>query len=311
MLNRGATLIELMVYMAIVAVLSGLFIGILGTSARVQVREVASNEVSNQANFVLQTIQRLIRESSNVEAVSSGNNPDTTASEIGYLKLRMKDSGSDPTCISLVDVSGTGAITITQGPQDQTPGSPGNAKCKEPNPATQNIITNKVTISLSPPGLTFTKSANPPGHDLVQIDLSLTASGVNPAAQVPKVVRSAVGRVSAATFDSSLIPAGVGSFDIGSSGTPWQNLFVDGTITQSGNYPNNGSRGQLIVGANEGDICNNICQAHLGSGSSCAKAFKLEFSSGTNIVLKGFSGGCGAQINSLQDYGGVCFCQNP
>src|SRR3989344_4737698 len=123
MKQNGFTLIEVLLYVAILAMIAGLFTGILTVAARFQVTQSASNEVSQQLNFAMQTIQRLVRESSNIEKAcpnldisicptgNDGNNPDTTTSEIAYLKLRMKDPAKDPTCISLVDDDDTGPGT--------------------------------------------------------------------------------------------------------------------------------------------------------------------------------------------------------
>jgi len=60
----GFTLIEVILYAAILAMLVGLFAGTITLTTRVQVHERASTELANQLNFTMQTIQRLIREAS-------------------------------------------------------------------------------------------------------------------------------------------------------------------------------------------------------------------------------------------------------
>ena len=93
--KNAFTLVELLVYTGIFAVVSGLMIGILTTTLRVNQRESASAEATSQLNFVLQTIQRLTRESSAIIVNSSSTNfntDDTIGSQQTRLVLRMKDS---------------------------------------------------------------------------------------------------------------------------------------------------------------------------------------------------------------------------
>ena len=61
--KAGFTLIELLIYMAVFAIAVGLLSGILVTFTRVQGRESASAEVTQQLAFVQTTIQRLVERS--------------------------------------------------------------------------------------------------------------------------------------------------------------------------------------------------------------------------------------------------------
>ena len=265
-MRKGFSLIELLIYVGILGVTSTLLIGILTTSTRVQVHEVSLAEVGNQANFVLQTIQRLVRESSLVEEANQGDNLDTSGVEVSYLKLRMKDDAKDPTCVSLLS---DGVIYVTQG----SAGIAGN--CKEAL-ATNAIITDKVTTPTGDPaGLSFNLVQNAPGKDLVEVGLTLDFANAPPGGQYSKTLSTAIGRVSAATFDSDLIPSTADTRDIGQGIARWQDLFVNnidvsGTISQPGNY-NGGNRGFMMIGAPALTSCDIVCQTH---GLTCSDVFR-------------------------------------
>ncbi|MEK7554629.1 MAG: prepilin-type N-terminal cleavage/methylation domain-containing protein [Patescibacteria group bacterium] len=282
-MNRsGFSLIELLIYIGILAVISVLFIGILTTSTRVQVHEIALAEVGNQANFVLQTIQRLVRESSLVEEVGQdnpgtpnvfeGDNNDTQEIEISYMKLRMEDFAKDPTCISLLS---DGIVYVMQGTGSTLD------SCKS-NVSISSLITNKVTVptDTDPVGLTFTIAANDPARNVVDVQLTMSYLNPPPGGNYSKILQTAVGRVSAATFDSDLLsPAGLPTpHNIGAPNNPWDNLFVNninvsGNISQSGNF-NGTNRGYMIVGAQTdmNQTCSAICSQH---GLTCTTGYNF------------------------------------
>ncbi len=208
--NKAFTLIELLLYTAIFAVVGGLMVGILLTVTQVQQRESAGAEITGQMNFVMQTIQRLVSQSSNIEI--------ETGVATSTLKLRMQDSAKDPTCLSLVD----GVIKLAEGPGE----NPG-----ECNTDTSDLTSSRVIVD----ALTFKKFAQYPGHDTVSIDLTMTYNTTNPKGQVQRTLSSAIARVSAATFDSNVLP-GSTSFTIGQSGSAWQNVFVNDGSAGSPSY---------------------------------------------------------------------------
>ncbi|NCN95077.1 type II secretion system protein, partial [Candidatus Wolfebacteria bacterium] len=82
--NKGFTLIEVLLYTIIFAIVGGLMTGILLTVTQVQQRESASAEVTGQLNFIMQRLRQIVSESSNIE-IEAGVITST-------LKLRMKDS---------------------------------------------------------------------------------------------------------------------------------------------------------------------------------------------------------------------------
>ena len=322
-MRKGFSLIELLIYVSILGVISVLFIGILTTSTKVQVHEVALAEVGNQANFVLQTIQRLVRESSVIEeaitddpgtpVVNEGNNLDTLATEVAYVKLRMKAEDRDPTCISL---GSDKIIYVMQG----RGGNPQDCKNLAPSGA---IITSKVEVPIHPtngPGLLFSRTANPPAHDILEVSLTLNHSTSNPGAVFSKTLDTAIGRVSAATFDSDLIPATGNPRSIGQGIARWQNLFVNtidvsNFINQGGNY-NGLGRGFMMIGGEIGQTCDAICVAH---GLTCPAWGFYEFRQCTNCqsnsgdYVMRRQGNCATAIGIGSAFptvtGGLCACQ--
>jgi len=197
--KKGFTLIEVLLYTAIFAIVGGLTTGILLTVTQVQQRESASAEVTGQLNFVMQRLRQIVSESSNIEIPTS-----TTPSTL--LKLRMQATSTDPTFISLS----------------------GNAiQLKEGSSATTTLTSDRVIVDT----LNFKKFTQYPGHDTLSLDIQMTYNSQNPKSRVQRTLSSAIARVSAATFDSNLLP-GATSYTIGQSGSTWQNVFVgDGSIT--------------------------------------------------------------------------------
>ncbi len=200
----GFTLIEILLYTAIFAVVGGLMVGILLTVTQVQQRESAGAEVTGQLNFIMQTVQRLVSKSSNIE-IEPGIATST-------LKLRMEDPAKDPTCLSLVN----GVVKLAEGPG----ANPNDCKT-----TTSDLTNSRVIVNT----FNFKKFTQYPGHDTVSIDLTITYNTANPKGQVQRTLSSAIARVSAATFDSNLLP-GSATFEIGQAGSPWQNLYLSGVL---------------------------------------------------------------------------------
>ncbi len=240
--NGGFSLVELLLYSGIFAVIGSLMTGVLFTVTRVGEGTPSAVEVSNQVNFVMQTINRLVKESSAVMVNCSTAEPvkDNDQAEglncAGYtdgqsflgksqpvLRLRMNDYLGNPTdrdpIVIWKDIS-TGAIKI-----------------KESSAAATDLTTSRVVADK----LEFRKFTNYPGHDTIAIDLQLSFNTQNPAEKAERYVQGAISRVSAATFDAGLFP-GASGFDIGLSGTPWrdlniQNAYVTGKMGIGVNPP--------------------------------------------------------------------------
>ncbi len=197
--NKGFSLVELLIYISIVTVVSGFLTVILMTTTRVHNQESADAEVTGQIDFVMQTVNRLVRESSNVENATSAS-----------LKLRMKDSAKDPTCVSLAG----GVIKLSEG---NTTGNP-----QDCSPSTSDLTNSRVIVDQ----LSFKKFSQYPGHDTVSVDLQMSYNTQNPQIKVSRSLQSAIGRVSAATFDSDVLPGGSYNFSLGQSGSPWTRIFM-------------------------------------------------------------------------------------
>ena len=222
-MEKAFTLVEVLIYTAITAIIGMLLTGILLTVSQVHQRESAATEVGSQLNFIIQRIGQLTRESSNIE-IAAGVSTST-------LKLRMKDPAKDPTCISLVN----GVIKLAEGP---------GANKNECTTTTSDLTNNRVIVD----SLNFKKFTTYPGHDTISIDIQITYNSQNPKSQVTRNLTSAIARVSAATFDSSILP-GSTSYEIGQQGSPWSRTYLsDGTaLNPSYTFGNDTSLGIFKV----------------------------------------------------------------
>jgi len=210
--SRGFTLIELIVYTAIFAIVAGILTSIFLVIINSQKKTSVSNEVTQQLNFVLVTAKRLIGDSSLVEAVYEGANPSSTCSSFCTLKLRRTDPTKDPTIIS----SNASGIYLQEGSSTQV-----------------TLTTNKVLVN----NLRLVKHEIPGGHAVVEISTSFSYNTSNPTFALTKAIQSAIARVNAATFDADLIPNQDNTFDIGQIGSNlrWKNGRFSGDLTVAGN----------------------------------------------------------------------------
>lgn len=203
--SRGFTLAELLIYVGILAVSAGMLTGILQTVTQTQVEESAQNEVSGQLTFAMQTMQRLVRQSSYID-MDAGVSSNT-------LQLKMSDSDQDPD-------SSTDDYTIVY-LED------GKIYIKEGANAAQSITSDTVTVD----SLSFTKFTQYPAQDIVQIDLALSGTEPVSGQTITRALRSAVSRASAATFDSDLIPGADNTYQVGSSSYKWRDAQFAGSIS--------------------------------------------------------------------------------
>src|SRR3989344_3724735 len=136
--KSGFSLIEILIYTGIIAMVGTFFGGILVSVTNIQNKQTAGGEVNQQLSFVLNNIQRIIRESSVID-MESGVVTDN-------LVLRMEDPVKDKTLIYFSD----GQIFLKEGEAS-------------PVPLTSSLV--KVD------SLSFYKISSYPGHDSVQIDI--------------------------------------------------------------------------------------------------------------------------------------------
>ena len=195
----GFTLIEVLIYTVIFAVSSIFLVSILIVITRIQSRQTSVNEINQQITFVGSTIQRLVRESSLVD-MESGVATTT-------LTLRMESSELDPTLI-YVDASDT-VIYLKEGTS--------NAVALTDS----NVEVNTFLV---------TKYENPGGAAIVQVDLVFEFNTDNPQAKATRSLRTAITKISAATFDSSILPNTGNVYDIGDGENNWKDAYFSGSI---------------------------------------------------------------------------------
>jgi uncharacterized protein (TIGR02145 family) len=202
--NQAFTLIELLLYTGIFAVTAGLLTGILVTTTRIETRESASIEVANQTQSVLERIQGLVRESSLIEKVYEGENEPANlpCQTFCTLKLRMENQTLDPTFI-LSDQNGVYIERTNAG---------------------EKVLLTSSRVKVN--NLLFVKYDNPGGHSTVNVDLTLTYNSEDPTLnQVSQRLTSAIGRVSAASFDFDLLPQ-TDSLVIGQYTSSWKKILM-------------------------------------------------------------------------------------
>lgn len=194
-------MIELLIYIAIFAVISIFLVAILTTFTKIQVRQTSVNEVNRQVTFVSGVVKQMVQNSSVVDM--------TDGIATSTIDLRMASSSIDPT---LIYASGT-AVYLQQGN------------------ASPIALTNS---SVNVTNFSAAKYENPGGTSIVQLNLSLAYNNPNPASQFTQSLQIAAARISAATFDSSLYPASSTSLDFGSAAAPWGNGYFSGNVNVSG-----------------------------------------------------------------------------
>lgn len=215
-LRSGFTLVELLVYVGVFSVAAGLFTGVLTTLTRVQVRESATVEVSQQAQFVVQTVQRLIRDASIVEL------PANTA--VSKLKLRLSSASLDPTCVEFSN----GIAYLMEGNDGVN-----KQNCFATSTSQAKALTDsKVVVNT----LNFTKLSNPPAKDTVQIDITVSFNSANPQeSSISRTLRSAITKVSAATFDADIVPVTDNVHSVGIGAQRWLDGFFSRNLTVGNN----------------------------------------------------------------------------
>ncbi|MBI4193222.1 MAG: prepilin-type N-terminal cleavage/methylation domain-containing protein [Candidatus Colwellbacteria bacterium] len=201
-LAEGFTLMELLVYVSILAI-SGLALTmLLAVVGKIANREASSFEVARQVQFVTQRIQNLIQNASLVDAAYEGDAEGIPCATYCSVRLRTATASTDPTILA---------------------SSPSGVYLREGSGGSVPLTSDGVQVN----SLRFTLYPNPGGRVIVAVDLSLSATtGREP--RETRAARFAVGHVSAASFDSDLLPDAGNARNIGQTSLQWRNLAIAG-----------------------------------------------------------------------------------
>jgi prepilin-type N-terminal cleavage/methylation domain-containing protein len=251
-MKKGFTLIEVLVSTAIFTLVIIAFIGIFVTVAGVQVRQNSSAAVNGESQFLLQKIKYYIELSS---FASSTQDLSTST-----LTLRMPSSSIDPAVLSLSN--GTVYLQLATG----TP---------------QPLSSNAVVVS----NLLFTRRSNAPGHDSVNVSFTVSYNTSNIKQMVAQALQTSVARVSAATFDSNVLPSTAGTLNLGASGQTWAS--VNGILDFSGtNVGVNAASPQQALEVNGGVRLNTAIAQPTCNSSARGTLWFTESAPGANDALQ-------------------------
>ncbi len=183
--QAGFTLLELIIFSAIFSLVAITFVAILVSVVRIQAKESATASVNRESQFLLQTIQRYVEESSMVDTEDIGVTTTT-------LVLRMTSSSLDIDPVNFnparTFIYATGGVAYIKEKADGVP---------------QPLTSSRVVVDR----LEFKKRSQPDSHDSVDVILSISFNTPNPTRKFSQLLQTAVARVSAATFDSNIISA--------------------------------------------------------------------------------------------------------
>ena len=175
--RQGFTLMELVLFTALFGVITTSFIAIFVTITRVQTQQGTTIGVNQESRFLMDTIQRLVRESSLIEIpINSGDSGQ-------ILKLRMSSDAEDPTYVRYDDTTGLVTIQVTEtGPEEP-------------------LISNRVKVS----NLVFTKLSNPDSKDVLELSFTMATSlDTDSSNYVSRDYGTSIARVASAIFESDI-----------------------------------------------------------------------------------------------------------
>lgn len=194
--RRGFSAIELLVYIAIFTVSAVFLVAILTAVTRVQTRQLSSREVDQALAFVNRTIEDAIKKSSLIDI------PAGVPSSV--LVLRTNTAATDPT---RVYASGT-TLYLTEGSDTYT-------------------LTDS---SVSLENFSVTKYDHPGTTSVVEVSVGLGYNSLKAGGALSRSLKSAISRVSAAEFDSSVHPASDNTLDLGIASKKWRDGYFSGNL---------------------------------------------------------------------------------
>ncbi|MDO8752197.1 MAG: type II secretion system protein [Candidatus Wolfebacteria bacterium] len=213
--NSGFSLVELLIYIAIFVVSGTMLVAILTSVTRVQVRQNSVNTVNRDIEFITGLIQRKVEESSAIDMEAG--------TPQGTLILRMPDGALDPTKISKVDER----LFIEEGESEA-----------------HALTGPDVRVDL----FKVTKYGNPGGRAIVHVNIGLSYNTESPREKFSRVIETAVTRISAANFDSDLVPTGA-NLNVGNEGNRWKDGYFSGKLKTDGNIAITNSSAGLVLKA--------------------------------------------------------------
>ncbi len=244
--DSAFSLIELLVFTAIFSFVLVAFVTMLISVTQIQTRESSQAEVNGQSQFLLQQVQSYVERASLVDI------PQDTATTT--LKLYMGIDSQDPTFITLSN----GTVYLQQ----------------TATGTLQALTSPRVSVS----GLSFTRRANPPGHDAVAVSFTISYNTTNFTQIFSQLAQTTVARVAAATFDSNLVPSSTATYNLGVSGQIWSS--INQVINFSGSNVGIGTTPSLAT-------------FEVGSGNIRADSGDLVAANSANgLVLKSPGGTC-------------------
>lgn len=228
--QAGFSLIELLIYIAIFVTSSTFLVAILTSVTKIQVRQGSVNAVNRQIRFVSEFLERKVQESSAIDMEVGAS-----AAEI---VLRMPKASSDPTRIYLEN----GALLMREGA-----GSP-TALTDE------NVVVDNFRV---------TKLENPGGRAVVEAILAMGYDTESTKARFSRVIELAMTRISAADFDSDLVPKN-SNLNIGTEASKWQDGYFSGSLGIGGGLELTGAGNGILLRSPDG-VCHRLSVANGGS----------------------------------------------
>lgn len=220
---HGFTLIEVLIYVSIFAMVGGLLVNILVDSLKLNTEGQSTRAVTEEGRFVVEKIKSLIRDSSLIDM--------STTTPQGTLILRMNNYSNNSDFVH-VYASGT-KIYMAEGVIGDGVSSYTSSSCPSTSApvCTLNALTDdKVNVD----SLSFRRFSNAPGSDTLQLDFTLSYNATATSSKFSKVFRTSIARVSAAVFDSSLIPNTNNSINVGVSNQKWKDGYFSGSLNVGG-----------------------------------------------------------------------------
>lgn len=221
--RAGLTLLELLLFVGIFAVLAIIFTGILISITNVYVKESGAARVSEQSDFLLRKIQGYVEESSAIH--------DDMVNGVPTNVLKLYTQGQE----ELVEIyaGSDGIVYIKKTDTD----------VQSPVPVIEPL-TDERTVKINSADLVFTRFQSSDAKDFISFRFSMSLRTSNPLRMFTQHIQGGISRVSAATFDSSLYPSGQ-NLRIGGLGNQrWDNineiLYFQGRNVGIHKVPNSG-----------------------------------------------------------------------